>query len=527
MPTSSLTSKTSYLNAKKIVDSVLNDDTNLYVYIGRPQAWENTGDDPPDAENTLASEYDVWHDITALKRVRPQDITLGFKRINWVIGTTYNQYSDDVDLTALENENYYIVTNNKKVYKCISNNSGIPSAYEPSHTTANITETLDGYKWKYMFSISDSLMRKFSVGDYLPIVNDAFIQSQATVGSIDHLKIISAGANYPINASRDSGTELPVYILGDGNENATATCNIETAGGVITGIISITDSGTSYPYAPETNIPIMIRQISETGAVETAFGKATTGVIGQITAVQIIKGGSGYVDGTASIVQSSCYGYAETNSAGVITNVEIATNRNGRNFRKAKAIVIANTATEARVRPIISPFRGHGASAERELNSKYILINLNFAYDEGEGDFTIENDFRRIGLIENPFNYGTSTLATTNTLNAKNTLVLSNISGTFQSDDAIYGKTSGAIGFNVDIIGTNNLRYIKDNTISNNIDFISGEEIESSSGAKATIESITLPEVEPYSGDILFINNITAVDRSSDQIETIALVLEY
>jgi hypothetical protein len=270
----------------------------------------------------------------------------------------------------------------------------------------------------------------------------------------------------------------------------------------------------------------MIRQISSAGAVETAFGTATTGVTGQVIQVDIVLGGSGYVTGAGIIVQSSCYGYAETNSAGVITNVEIATARAGQNFRKAVAIVVAPGVTPAVVKPIISPFRGHGASPERELLARYVLINLNFAYDEGSGDFTIENNFRRIGLIENPLNYGTNQIATDRTLNAKNTLVVSNVTGTFAPDDAIYGQTSGAKGLHVDIINTNKIRYIRDDTLSNNIDFVI-EGIQSASGASASIVEIQPPEVEPYSGDILFINNRVAVDRTSDQIETITLVLEY
>jgi len=526
MATSNLTSKTGYLNAKKIVDSVANNTSNMYVYIGRPQPWSTTSDDPPNILNTLEEEYDVWHDMTALKRVSDRDITLGFKRIDWTSSVVYDEYSDDVDLS---DKNFYVFTDENKVYKCISNNNSAQSTTKPTHTTTNIVETIDGYKWKYMFTISDSLFRKFAFGDYLPISSDEDVISEAVVGSIDHLKLIDGGTGYPINATlgSESSPELPIYVLGDGNETATATCNIIASGGVIQSIQNITDQGSGYPISQEGTIPVMFRQVGTTGAVETGFGIATTGVGGQIIQVQLVLSGAGYTTGEVTIVQSSCYGYAETNSSGDVINVEISIARNGSRFRRARSIVVANSFTEADIKPIISPFRGHGFSPERELFGKYVIINLNFAYNEGEGDFTIENDFRRIGLIENPYAYGTETVATAGTLNAKRTLELTNISGSFSEDDAIYGQTSGAIGFYVDKISTDHLRYIKDDTLSNNVDFVEGEQITSSSGASATVSSITNPEVEPYSGDLSFINNTIAVDRTSNQIETIALVLEY
>jgi hypothetical protein len=522
MTTSSLSTKINYRNAQQFVDAVKNEQTNLYVFIGRPQAWPDD-QNPPSVGDNLSDEYKVWHDMTAMKRVIGQDVTLGFRRINWVSGTVYDEYADDVDLVSLD---FYVYTDEQKVYKCISNNNGGASTTKPTHTTADITKTVDGYKWKYMFTISDSLVRKFAVGNFLPISRNDTVVNQAVVGSIDELRIQTAGTGYEANASISSGTEIPIFVYGDGVENATATCTITTIGGVIQSA-SINDGGDDYPYAPESNVPVMIRQVSSSGAIETAYGIATTDPSGSVTDVSIVIGGTNYTNGAASIVQSSCWGYAETNSSGVITNVEIATGRAGSGFRVAKAIVVGTSITAATIRPIISPFRGHGASPERELFAKYVLLNLNFAYDEGEGDFTIQNDFRTIGLIENPLVYNTTTLATARTLNAKPTLKVSDISGTFSEDDIIYGQTSGAKGIHVDIKDGNLLRYIKDdNTLSNNIDF-ELESILSQSGASAVITEIINPEVQPYSGDILFINNKTPIDRTSDQIETITLVLEY
>lgn len=495
---------------------------NYYVFIGRPQPWDNDLE-PDAANNSLKTEYSAWHDMTAMKRVIGRDATLGFRRIDWVSGTVYAEYDDLVDLTTLD---YYVFTNDSRVYKCISNDNDSPSTIKPTHTTTDLTKQADGYVWKYMFLLSESVLRKFAVGNFLPVTFDPTVVNQAEVGAINHLKIESVGTGYTVNASVTAGTQIPIYVDGDGDENGTATCTIVTDNGVVQSVSAITSGGDEYPYAPEVNIPVMIRQIGTAGAIETAFALASTNPDGEIISVQVVLGGSGYVNGTARIVQSTCQGYAETNSLGEIINVEIGTSRSGIGFRKAKATVVGTFIEQSNIRPIISPFRGHGASPDRELLARFVLINLNFAYDEGDGDFTIENDFRRIGLIQNPYNYNTNVVATARTLNAKKTLVLDSITGSFNEDDIIYGQVSGAKGLNVDLINGNRLRYIKDEESTNNIDFIV-EGIQSVSGATAAIVSVEPPEVEPYSGDILFINNRTPIDRTSEQIETITLVFEY
>jgi len=522
---STLSSKFPYRNAKTVVDAIQNFDSSYYVFYGRTQPWPDE-QAPPTAVDSLSAEYSAWHDMTALKKVDFQDARLGFKRIDWVSGTVFDQYDDAVDLAT---QNFYVYTDDQKVYKCISNNKGAQSTVKPTHTTNDITPETDGYKWKYMFTLTDSLLRKFFVPGYLPISFDQTVVDNAQVGSIENIAIESAGSGYTPDASIAGSSTLPVFVSGDGDENATAEVTVTSNLGIVTGI-TVDDGGSGYPYAPETNIPVAIRQITVDGALETAYGLADTDPNGQIINVTPVIGGSGYSTGTAFVVQSSAEGIAETDSSGAVTNVEIATSRAGENFRKARAVVVNETSdTEAVLRPIISPFEGHGAVPEQELLAQYVLINLRFAYDEGEGDFTIDNDFRRIGLIQDPFEYESfSAPASAQTLDAKYRLVLDQSNATFTEDDTIAGQSSGALGLQVDVYEDNILRIIRDDTISNSIDFQVGEVIRGlSSGTTATITEILPPEVEPYSGDILFINNRESIDRRDDQIESITLVMEY
>lgn len=514
---SSLSTKFQYRNARDLVRAVQSSGSSFYMFYGRTKPWADE-ENPPTPDNSLKSEYDAWHDMTALKKIDGQDVRLGFRRIDWTTSTVYYEYREDVDLT---DKDFYIYTDEKKVYKCISNNNGAASTIKPTHTDNSITKQADGYKWKYMFTLSDSLIRKFFVPGYLPVGENETVVNNAVKGAIENIRINTGGSGY------SASTTVPVFVSGDGDENASATATLTVDGGTIVGI-TVLSGGSNYPYAPESNIPVAIRQVGNNGAVETGYCLANTDENGAVSSITLVLGGSGYTSGTASIVQSSCQAEATTNGTGVVTDVSIATGKQGQNFRKASAKVVGTSTSEATLTPTISPFLGHGASPERELLARYALVNLRFAYDEGEGDFTVANDFRRIGMMESPLNYGTTTASTAQTLDAKYRITLNESNVPFTADDTIVGETSGAIGLQVDVFESNKLRVIRGNDVSNYIDFSVGETVRGlSSGASGTIASITNPEVEPYSGDILFINNREAITRRNDQIETITLVLEY
>ena len=52
---------------------------------------------------------------------------------------------------------------------------------------------------------------------------------------------------------------------------------------------------------------------------------------------------------------------------------------------------------------VIGPEGGHGsADMEAELNAKRVMTNIRLTYAEGAGDFPVDNDFRRIGIIKDP-----------------------------------------------------------------------------------------------------------------------------
>ena len=108
-------------SAAEWIESVSN--TNrLYLTVGRPQNWpaEPT---PPTPINNEYQDLIYWAETIALKRILPTDYKQVAKRYDWSAGVVYTQY-DNLS-SNIYGSNFYVLTVDNNVYKCISNNNAI------------------------------------------------------------------------------------------------------------------------------------------------------------------------------------------------------------------------------------------------------------------------------------------------------------------------------------------------------------------------------------------------------------------
>ena len=177
----------------------------LYVFFARPNPW-TTADEPYIPEDTQQSLSTLWDEIVSLKKVNYDDISHVIPRINWSKNTTYTEYDNqDPDLLG---KNFYVINSELNVYKCIDNFNSSVSVIEPTGKSLSIFRTADGYKWKYLYSISTSDRLKFLTSNWMPVSVDSIVSSNAIDGAIENIKINNGGIDYSINAR--------VEILGDG-----------------------------------------------------------------------------------------------------------------------------------------------------------------------------------------------------------------------------------------------------------------------------------------------------------------------
>jgi len=71
------------------------------------------------------------------------------------------------------------------------------------------------------------------------------------------------------------------------------------------------------------------------------------------------------------------------------------------------------------------------------------MMNVRLTYAEGDGDFPVDNDFRRIGVVQDPLKFGTSSYLTEDTATNLFSVKLTTVTGSFVKDDVISQTVSG------------------------------------------------------------------------------------
>ena len=169
-------------------------------------AIDNT---PPTNIDSVESQVNFKRNMLFSKRIFPGDVSLAVRRVDWEANQIYTQYDDDVDLfNDINPANFYVLVEKRRVYKCISNNSASPSTVAPTHTDTSIRQLSDGYRWKFLYTITEDNDENFLLDDFMPVeyINDIpnnatkllqwDVQQAAVDGSIEHVEVESVGATF-------------------------------------------------------------------------------------------------------------------------------------------------------------------------------------------------------------------------------------------------------------------------------------------------------------------------------------------
>lgn len=471
-----------------------------------------TEDVPPMPLDNFSEKRSVYEELIAAKRVTGPFARLVVPRYNWnlALNPKFDMYRPNYSPTpggggaigvetalgssSLSNAKFYVMNSSYEVFKCLyngessANPTGQNATYEPKSQPSAGQGTFDagtglytepsgtaGYIWKHMFTLPTSDVLSFLSSDFMPIASasDASrtsVEALAVDGSINVAVIRDAGVALP------ASTTLYTAVQGDGTG---AIVKIETDG-----------SGT-------------------------------------ITSTSMEAAGSGYSYGNVILATGS-----------VFTDAALT----------AAAGAFAGTAS---IEAVVSPEGGHGSHAEDELFSKRVMTNIRLTYDEGQGDFPVDNDFRRIGIIQDPYEYGTTTFASASTLRGTNVLKVNGATADYIADEMITQTVTGgtAKGTVVSWDATNGiLKYYQSASIHTDGGKVlafesdaSNAVVGSTSTASGTVDTsqnavlsditftggMAAPELEPNSGEIVYIENRREITRAPDQIEDIKLVIEF
>ena len=271
----------------------------------------------------------------------------------------------------------------------------------------------------------------------------------------------------------------------------------------------------------------VVRTVAGSGYTDGTYyspidGDGSNGIVKIVVASgAIVKQGSA---GTNMYAIGSGYTFANVDLTNVYSDTAVSSAAN------------IGSGTAGAVQPIISPKGGHGKDAVHELGAHFVMTNVKLEQNEGS-DFTIANDFREVGIVKDPFNFGTTTVASSSTARQSMKVTLNGApTVAYEIDEKITQSVTGAVGKVVEFDATNNIIYYHQEKYANyglaangNVIAFSGTNVitGATTNAVGTASTYATPELQPDSGKVIYIENRRPISRASDQTEDIKIVVEF
>jgi len=513
-----ITDQIRIVNAKNFLAGIQSATNSYYTFVGLPNPDDFQIDwdtSPPSPKDCFNDENEYWDTMLAMKKINSSDVRQVVAKRVWASGTTYDYYRND-----------YTVSNTAKV-------SGATNLYNASYYIINSDYRV--YECLQNGTSPDNPNGKPSLDE--PTFTDLEPRSAGSSGDGYIWKYL-----YTIKPSDITKFESTDYMPVPQNWESSID-NSAVRGNAIDGsikIVTITDRGVGLGTANRTYTQVPING-DGSGAKATIIVDNDS----QVESITISNQGSGYTYGSVDLV-----------SGGVPTGT-----------------------TRPTFNVIISPEGGHGADIYRELGAYNVLLYSRIENDNENPDFITGNQIARVGVVENPKEYGSNGILNKDKASSVGALGLSGIgysTATFTADTYFtqtiatgttavgrvvnYDPTTGVlkywqdksmVGFNtvgvavteptygfklqeftsnpiaggnltiVPSSGSNlsiNTSFTGLSTVINNRTYYLGQDF---------VAGVANPEVKKHSGNIIYVDNRPSITRSSNQKEDIKVVLQF
>ena len=258
---------------------------------------------------------------------------------------------------------------------------------------------------------------------------------------------------------------------------------------------------------------------------------------GEVSVINVYSAGSSYSNdngsNTTNYIEIVGDGYGATAKGIISGNVvtEILVTNGGSNYTYATANIVPKfgySGNGAILTPEISPIGGHGYNLLTELGCKTVIVSAEFNGSE-TGILPTDIDYRQIGLLANPeITIGSATVfANSSIYKASHNVTVSAGSGYYEQDEIVYQGTADNQTYSGRVLNfdaTNNILYLINThgTVS-----LYKPLYGSNSNAIRILIQEVVEQIVPFSGNILYIENRTKVQRTSTGLEQFRLTLNY
>jgi hypothetical protein len=246
-------------------------------------------------------------------------------------------------------------------------------------------------------------------------------------------------------------------------------------------------------------------------------------VDGGIHAFRVANVGSGYSYANV-VVTGDGSGFAGNVVLANNTISYITVQAPGAGYTFANVIITGNGAN-ANVSAIISPTGGHGSDPVKELFADTLMFTSTINNEKNHG-VLVQNDYRQFGIIRDIDKF-TSDQAYANVTGSACYLVTTDtVSGLARDDILTITINSAKRSYEVvEIVNSSSQLLLQD---KNNYALLVGDVLTdetSNLNYQVTVINKT-PDINKFSGDLLFIDNRTAVSYSEQQLVTLRTVLK-
>lgn len=258
-------------------------------------------------------------------------------------------------------------------------------------------------------------------------------------------------------------------------------------------------------------------------------------VDGSIEVVKVDFGGFGYTANTTISISGDGTGCtAEAVIVNSTIDKIIVTNK-GSGYTNATATIVGTTGevNPAILRPIISPQGGHGKDCIAELYAKTLSFVSRLSSEKNQG-LSPSNDYRQLTIVKNPKTYnaddfyvngiGSTCAVFVCAVNTNNTTTYNNLS----IDDVIYYSSTRAFNL-IEKTLIDNKYYLLVQPLNNYIPS-RGSNVYKISGASTyeiNVSSIVYPDMNKYSGEMLYIDNRTSFAPSEEQSIALSTLISF
>ncbi len=512
-----ITDQLRILNAKNFVSGITSSSNSYYSFVGLPNATDYSStwnNSPPPPKDSFEQESDYWDTMIALKKIKASDVSQVVRKITWSSGTIYDMYRHDISRTNTSKPSKATSLYSANYYIINSNYS----VYICLHNGVS-PENPEGRPSLDEPTFTD--LEPKAAGDsgdgyiwkYLYTINPGEIIKFDTINFIPVPKNWETSSNF-----------FSIRTNANAENNQLKIVTIKNRGSEI-----------GPPNTIYTDVPVK----------GDGVGAKVTVIIGndsKVESITVSSGGSGYTYGTVDL--------------------------DGGNVPRGKVQPTFDV--------IIPPKGGHGWDIYRELGASNILLFSRIENDLENPDFITDNKIARIGIVENPEAYNSSSLLKIEKASAVYALKLTGtgystasfVSNSFFTQTISTGTTAVGRVISYDQ-KTGVLKYWQDKSLagfntngSQNISPDYGFNLNRFTGSVGTggttqisntnlyidtsftgvsttlnnrtynlgqsfIGGMANPEVKKYSGNIIYVDHRPSITRSSNQKEDIKVVLQF